>query len=141
VLNRQPSIVNRTVSRVTALSGALAVSSLVLTGCSVFGSAKDTVVYSAWVDGGSIAEGQYYLIDGGNGAMSYPIDAAKADADAAHIDPASWSIEVDGGSAPRVEIAATEGGIAHCVISSPETGVVLAHEEGASGQVARCESR
>jgi hypothetical protein len=140
-MDRQRRIVSKGPARMAALAGALGVSCLVLTGCSASGTSRDIVVYSAWVDGGQIADGQYYLIDGGNGAMSYPIDVAKTDADSAHIDPASWSIEVDGGSAPRVEVAATEGGIAHCVISSPETGVVLARDEGASGQAARCESR
>lgn len=131
-MNRQKRVVRKRLVRMGALGGAVGVLCLVLTGCSLFKASKDTVVYSAWVDGGSIADGQYYLIDGGNGAMSYPIEPGAPDA-------ASWSMEVDGGSAPSVEITATEGGVAHCVISSPGTGAVLAHADATSGLTARCE--
>ena len=125
-------IARRARARVAVFGGALGAVCLVLTGCSAVGASQDTVVYSAWVDGGSIASGQYYLIDGGNGAMSYPIEPGVPDA-------ASWSMEVDGGGAPSVEITATEGGVAHCVISSPGTGAVLAHADATSGLTARCE--
>lgn len=99
-----------------------------LSGCSV-GYEADEVVYSAWTEGGTIVGGEYYLIDGANGAMAYPLDTSSE----------SWVKNVDGGSAPSISVSASEGAVAHCLISQPSTGVVLAAGTSVPGGEVRCE--
>lgn len=145
MLKRERATMTKNWSRAIGIGAALGVSGLVLSGCSVFAPSQDTVVYSGWVEDGTIAEGQYYLIDGGNGAMVYPIEvdssgSGGAEADGVSAEQASWSKEVDGGSAPSIEITPSAGGIAHCVISSPVSGLVLASGDGAPGETAVCKS-
>ncbi|MGO4301801.1 hypothetical protein [Leifsonia sp. RAF41] len=111
---------------------------LALTGCTApsDGAARDdgehrvSIVYSAWVDGGDVKSVEY--------THNTPADGALGQVD--QPGTPTWSLTATVLHDRALTVTPTEGGIAHCLISSPSSKVVLAVKQGEAGAKATCDA-
>ncbi len=111
---------------ITTMAGLAVVCGL-LTAC---GAKTPDVTYKAWTEGGNLQSVRHDYVDGPNGAVSMP----------AKVSGASWSIQEDGGHAPRVKVVPTGKAVAHCLLQEGDDRV-LDQQKGAAGQPVTCSAR